>query len=110
MHRASMFLLAVFAMSLLVDGSVEAADLTVRQVTEALVKARAGQPPDFSRKDLSFLDLSNLDFKQATLTGANLAGADLTEADLDGSVLKEAKNIDQAKHLDTVRHRDRAIY
>jgi hypothetical protein len=47
---------------LIAQGGAQAADMTVRQVTEALISAHSDQPPDFSRKDLSFLDLSGLDF------------------------------------------------
>jgi hypothetical protein len=51
--------------------SAGGARLTVRQVSEILMKSPPGHPPDFSHEDLSFLDLSDLDFKQAKLVGAN---------------------------------------
>ena len=54
--------------------AVSGARLTVRQVSEVLMKTAPGHPPDFSHEDLSFLDLSDLDFKQAKLIGANLYG------------------------------------
>src|SRR5690242_291649 len=72
----------VLVAALALPGLAYAADLTVRQVTQALVDASPDRPADFSHKDLSFLDLSGLDFKGADLAGANLYGADLSDADL----------------------------
>jgi uncharacterized protein YjbI with pentapeptide repeats len=72
------------------QGGAQAADLTVRQVTEALFRAHSDEPPDFSRKDLSFLDLSGLDFKRANLAGANMYGVDLSDANLSGANLSGA--------------------
>jgi uncharacterized protein YjbI with pentapeptide repeats len=71
------------------------AKLTLRQVSEVLVKAAPGQPTDFSRDDLSFLDLSDLDFKQAKLIGANLYGANLSDDNQSGADLSET-NLDHA--------------
>lgn len=68
-----------------------AADLTARQVTETLFKARRGDPIDFSGKDLRSLDLSGLDFKGARLASADLMGADLTDANLTGVDLSGAR-------------------
>lgn len=68
-----------------------AADLTVRQMTEALVEADAAHPLDMPRKDLRLLDLSGLDFKRARLQGSDLFGADLTGADLSGTDLSGAR-------------------
>lgn len=58
------------------------ADMTARQVTEALVRARPGASADFAGRDLRLLDLSGLDFKGARLTGADLFGVDLTMSDM----------------------------
>ena len=62
MYRPSVTRLALVATVLIAQCGAQAADMTVRQVTEALISAHSDQPPDFSRKDLSFLDLSGLDF------------------------------------------------
>lgn len=72
-----------------------AADISVREVTEALFRAAPSAPVDLARRDLSSLDLSGLDFKRArlghaNLFGANLAGADLSRADLSGARLDRA--------------------
>jgi uncharacterized protein YjbI with pentapeptide repeats len=64
--------------------------LTVRDVVTILVKARNGQPPDLSHRDLSDLDLAGLDFKRADLTGSNLFGADLTASNLESANLSRA--------------------
>ena len=83
MIRASLALVLV----LFWTSGAAAADLTVREVTEALVRARPGHPADFSHRDLSRLDLSGLDFGGANLEGADLYGVDLTDANLAGSRL-----------------------
>ena len=62
MYRPSGTRLALFATVLIPQRGAQAADMTVRDMTEALVSAQPERPPDFSRKDLSFLDLSGLDF------------------------------------------------
>jgi uncharacterized protein YjbI with pentapeptide repeats len=72
-------------------GGAAAADLTVREVTEALMRADPLHPADFSHRDLSRLDLSGLDFTGANLEGADLYGADLTEAKFTGSRLIGAR-------------------
>jgi len=76
------------------------ADMTVREITGALFKAKPGKPVDLSRKNLAYLDLSGLNFKGAKLrdadlygvdfTGANLRGTDLANSRLDRSVLIRA--------------------
>ena len=75
--------------------AVEAADLTTRQVIEALQRAAPDAPADFAGLDLKFLDLSELDFSRADLSGAdlrsaNLTGANFAEADLSGVNLTRA--------------------
>jgi len=67
-----------------------AADLSLAQITQALVKATPDRPANFAQRDLVDFDLSGLDFKQANLQGANLYGADLTDADLSGTDLSGA--------------------
>jgi len=71
--------------------TAHAADLTARQMTEALVKADAANPLDLTRKELRLLDLSGLDFKRARLQGSDLFGVDLTAADLSGVDLSGAR-------------------
>lgn len=68
-----------------------AADFTAREVTSQFFKAKAGEPVDFSDKDLSNLDLAGLDFKQADMRRANLYGVDLSSANLAGANLSGAK-------------------
>ena len=66
-----------------------AADVTARNVTDALFHATA--QVDYTGKDLSFLDLAGLNFKQARLAGANLYGSDLNRASFKGVNLEGAK-------------------
>ncbi len=76
------------------------ADMTARDITERLYKAKAGERIDFSGRDLTYLDLATIDFKGASLartdlygadfTGANLKGADLSSTRLDRAVLIRA--------------------
>lgn len=68
----------------------EATDLSLAQVTHALVKATPDHPAEFAYRDLIDLDLSGLNFNHANLHGANLYGADLTDADFSGSDLSGA--------------------
>jgi uncharacterized protein YjbI with pentapeptide repeats len=62
-----------------------AADMTVREITAGLFKAKPGATPDYSNHDLTYLDLSGLNFKGAKLAKSNLYGADFTGANLRGS-------------------------
>lgn len=89
-RRAGRVLLALglFA-GMPIEGS--AADLSVREVTEALFRAAPSVPVDFARRDLSSLDLSGLDFKRARLGGADLFGVDLSGANLTGTDLAGAR-------------------
>lgn len=68
-----------------------AADMTARQMTEALVKADAARPLVLDAKDLRLLDLSGLDFKHARMQRADLFGVDLTASDLSGTDLSGAR-------------------
>ncbi len=70
--------------------SSAAADLTVREVVQRLVKARNGPPADFAGLDLSFLDLTGLDFSAANLADVNLFGSELDHADLSDANLAGA--------------------
>jgi uncharacterized protein YjbI with pentapeptide repeats len=65
-----------------------AADFSAGQVTQALFKAKPGDTPDLSFKDLRELDLAGVNFKGANLTGSNLYGANLSGANLTGTSLK----------------------
>jgi uncharacterized protein YjbI with pentapeptide repeats len=62
-----------------------AADMTVRDITAGLFKAKPGETPDYSNHDLTYLDLSGLNFKGAKLAKSNLYGADFTGANLRGT-------------------------
>jgi uncharacterized protein YjbI with pentapeptide repeats len=76
------------------------ADMTVRDITATLFKAKPGETVDLSNRNLAYLDLAGLNFKAAKLrgsdlygvdfTGANLRGADLSNTRLDRSVLIRA--------------------
>lgn len=68
-----------------------AADMTARQVTEALVRAGPSAAADLAGRDLRSLDLSGLDFKGARLAGADLFGVDLTMSDLSRADLAGAR-------------------
>jgi uncharacterized protein YjbI with pentapeptide repeats len=67
------------------------AEMTARQMTEALVKADPARPLDLMAKDLRLLDLSGLDFKRARLQRSDLFGVDLTGANLSGVDLSGAR-------------------
>ena len=67
------------------------ADFSAREVTAMLFKAKAGDRPDLSSRDLMYLDLAGLDFKGAILARSNLYGADLTSAALKGADLSYAR-------------------
>lgn len=102
MPRAvSTCVIALFMLGSVGWGSLaRAADMVVREVTEALVKSARQSPADFSGRDFTYLDLSSLDFKGANLadadlygtdfTGANLADADLSNTRLDRAVIIRA--------------------
>lgn len=68
-----------------------AADVSVREVSEALFKASETSPVDFAGRDLSELDLAGLNFKGARLSGVNFYGADLSDVSLAGADLKAAR-------------------
>lgn len=76
------FIASALSLGLVCSGPAWAADISVREIAEALFRAPPGVPVDLASRDLGFLDLSGLDFKAATLTGSNLYGADITAADL----------------------------
>lgn len=63
------------------------ADLSAKQITELLYRAKSDAPLDLSGRDLTYLDLSHLDFKKARLAHADLYGTDFTNANLKGSDL-----------------------
>ena len=97
--RRALVAAGLVAAALLGTGAV-AADMTVRQVTEALVKATAEAPADFSGKNLAGLDLSDLDFHGANLAGADLSATDLSDADFSRSNLAGAR-LDRAVVIHT---------
>jgi uncharacterized protein YjbI with pentapeptide repeats len=63
------------------------ADMTVREITTALFKAKPGERVDLSKRKLAYLDLSGLNFKGATLARSDLYGVDFTNANLRGTDL-----------------------
>jgi uncharacterized protein YjbI with pentapeptide repeats len=67
------------------------ADMTVRDITAGLFKAKPGEAPDYSGHHLTYLDLSGLNFKGAKLARTNLYGADFTGANLRGTDLSGAR-------------------
>ena len=67
------------------------ADLTVREITQQLFKAKPGERLDYAGHDLTYLDLSGLDFKQARLAGSDLYGTDFTGASLKGADVSYAR-------------------
>ena len=84
-------LLCLSLITLLAAVSAHGAELPLRQIVEALFKAKPGVQLDYSGKDLSLLDLSGVDFKRANLAGANMLGDDLSGANLTGVKLAGAK-------------------
>ena len=86
-RRARLFL----ALAILLPATVDAADLTVRDLTSRLYHAERGSPLQLGGLDLRDLDLSGLDFKGATLAASNLFGSDLSRADLSKADLKGAR-------------------
>jgi uncharacterized protein YjbI with pentapeptide repeats len=79
------------ALAILLPATVEAADVTVRDLTSRLYHAERGSPLQLGGLDLRNLDLSGLDFKGATLAASNLFGSDLSRADLSKADLKGAR-------------------
>jgi uncharacterized protein YjbI with pentapeptide repeats len=67
------------------------ADVTIRQITQALHKAKPGERLDYSNHDLTYLDFSGIDFKETIFKGSDLYGADFTGANLKGSDLSGAR-------------------
>jgi uncharacterized protein YjbI with pentapeptide repeats len=93
--RLTLVAAVLFGTAFAIAGEAGSAGLSVKQVSEILVKGTPGHPPDFSHQDLGYLDLSDLDFKRAKLVAANLYGADLSRANLSGADLSGA-NLDHA--------------
>lgn len=75
----------------LMASAAMAADISAREVAEALFKSAQDAPADLSDRSLAGLDLAGLDFKGARLTGSDLFGADLTRTRLNGANLEGAK-------------------
>jgi uncharacterized protein YjbI with pentapeptide repeats len=88
--RRTLFIGTALVALLMAPSPVGAADMTVREVTKMLVKARPGLVVTLAGHDLSFLDLSGLDFNAARLVAANLYGADLSWANLRNADLSRA--------------------
>ena len=86
-RRARLFL----TLAILLPSTVDAADLTVRDLTSRLYHAERGSPMQLGGLDLRDLDLSGLDFKGATLAASNLFGSDLSRADMSKADLKGAR-------------------
>lgn len=62
--------------------STDAAEVTVREISQRLHRADSGHRVDFSNRDLTYLDLSGLNFKGARLANSDFYGVDFTGADL----------------------------
>ena len=86
-RRARLF----FALAILLPATVDAADVTVRDLASRLYHAERGSPLQLGGLDLRDLDLSGLDFKGATLAASNLFGSDLSHADLSKADLTGAR-------------------
>jgi uncharacterized protein YjbI with pentapeptide repeats len=67
------------------------ADFSVREITQALFKAKPGERLDYAGRDLTYLDLSGLDFKQAKLSRTDLYGVDFTGSDLKGADVSNSR-------------------
>jgi uncharacterized protein YjbI with pentapeptide repeats len=97
MRATRIWLLIVSAVAMLAAGARAAepisreADMTVREITSALFKAKPGERVDLSGKNLAYLDLSGLNFKGATLAGSDLYGVDFTGANLRGTDLSRTR-------------------
>jgi uncharacterized protein YjbI with pentapeptide repeats len=63
------------------------AEMTAREITEQLYKAKAGERIDLSGRDLTYLDLATIDFKGASLARTDLYGTDFTGANLAGATI-----------------------
>jgi uncharacterized protein YjbI with pentapeptide repeats len=81
----------LLTLAILLPSTVDAADVTVRDLTSRLYHAERGSPMQLGGLDLRDLDLSGLDFKGATLAASNLFGSDLSHADLSKADLKGAR-------------------
>jgi uncharacterized protein YjbI with pentapeptide repeats len=93
LHRPTSLKAAALALVIAAigPGGLAAADLTAREVTETLFKARGGGPVDFAGRSLEGLDLSGLDFAAARLVRSDLFGTDLTRTRLAGADLTGAR-------------------
>jgi Pentapeptide repeats (8 copies) len=70
--------------------TLQAADITVRDIATA-IHANVGKGPvDFTGRDLSELDLAGLDLSAARLERVNFRAADLSDANLKGAHLTGA--------------------
>jgi len=87
----SLLLIALLAAGLESSNPARGAELTAREVTATLFRAKPSQRVDFSSRDMRFFDLSDLDFKKANLADTDLYGADLTHANLSHTILSGAR-------------------
>ena len=77
-----------------------AADVSVREVADALFRSRAGERVDLGGRSLEGLDLAGLDFRGARLSGADMFGTDLTQSSLAGANL-DGVRLDRATVIRT---------
>ncbi len=96
--RATRTQLLILAAALTLGGGAMAAepvsrkaDMTVREITSALFKAKPDERVDLSKRNLAYLDLSGLNFKGATLAHSDLYGVDFTNANLRGTDLAHTR-------------------
>lgn len=66
-------------------------DMSVRDISAALFKAKPDEPVDLSGRNLAYLDLAGLNFKGAKLRGADLYGVDFTSVNLRGTDLADTR-------------------
>lgn len=79
--------------------STDAAEVSVREISERLYRAEPGERVDFSNRNLTYLDLSGLNFKGARLTQSDFYGVDFTGANLSRADLSKTR-LDRATLID----------
>ncbi|MFM7084616.1 MAG: pentapeptide repeat-containing protein [Hyphomicrobium sp.] len=84
-----LYLFAVALSILVAPFCVRAADLSAREVTERLFKAKG--PIDLSNTNLEDLDLSHVDFKGSNLSSAKMFGVNLSNSRLANANLENAR-------------------
>lgn len=86
-HARTILSLLAAATWLAAASPIRAADISVREIAEALFRSRGHEAVDLTGRSLEGLDLAGLDFTGARLAGADLFGTDLTRTRLVGADL-----------------------